>query len=220
MSTNPLFRSHWTSAAEQRLVEDLLVEAIQVFGIDVFYIRRRIDNMDELYREDTVATFDAAYPIEMYVKSSDGFEGDGKFLSKFGLEIRDQIVFTIARRPFGQHVTANSSTHARPREGDLIWFPMNRKAYEIKYVDNTNIFFQMGALQVWDVKTELFEHNGQQFLTGRPEIDAAYNAHTSVGRIPDYTPESLDRQAQNSAIQGSASETLDLSQFNPFVRNL
>lgn len=220
MATRELFRTHWQSTVEQNLVEDLIVEAIQIFGIDVYYVRRRIDTRDGLYREDTVATFDAAYPIEMYVKSADGFEGDGKFLSKFGLEIRDQIVFTVARRAFGTHVTTPSPTHLRPREGDLIWFTVNQKAYEIKYVDSTSVFYQAGAQQVWDLKTEMFEHNNQQFLTGVPLIDTVYNAHSSVGRTPEYTPETLDSQAQNAIIQLAANNVLDLSEFNPFVQQL
>lgn len=137
----------------------------------MYYIPRRLGKFDELYYEDTVSYFDTAYPLEIYVKSADGFGGQGTFMSKFGLEIRDQAVFSIARRTFAFDVTTDDTAILRPRESDLIYFPINRKCFEIKFVDNKPYFYQLGDLQMYDVTVELYEYSNEVFSTGIPEID-------------------------------------------------
>lgn len=106
----------------------------------------------------------------MYIKNVEGWEGDGDFLSKFNIQIRDQITFTVARRSFFRETKAEKLV--RPNEGDLIFLPLNNKVFEIKYVDNSAIFYQLGSLQTWDLKCELFEYNNQRIRTGIAEIDA------------------------------------------------
>ena len=98
MATNPYFNHYGKNTSEQRLIENLMIESIQTYGIDVQYCPRTIVNEDLLLGEDTISAYNSAHTIEMYIKSVDGFEGDGDFVSKFGLQIKDQITFTVARR--------------------------------------------------------------------------------------------------------------------------
>ena len=98
--TTSVYFNHIESTPEQNLHQDLIIEAIKNYGIDVYYLPRKYVNEDLLYGEDTISEFNQAHLIEMYVKSVDGFEGEGDFVSRFGLEIRDQVVFSVARRRF------------------------------------------------------------------------------------------------------------------------
>jgi len=141
-----------------------------MYGHDLYYLPRTLVNSDAIYGEETYSTFDSQYYVEMYIKNVDGFAGQGDFLSKFNLEIRDQVTFTVARRVFSEEVGAQTS-FVRPREGDLIYFPLNRKLFEIKFVEHEAIFYQLGALQTFDVVCELFEYNNEIFNTGITEID-------------------------------------------------
>jgi len=106
----------------------------------------------------------------MYIKSIDGFTGDGEFLSKFGVEIRNQVVFSIARRRFNEDV-GNYTAQVRPNEGDIIYFPLNQRCFVIRYVNKYEMFYQLGALQTWEMTCEVFEYAGEIFNTGIPEID-------------------------------------------------
>ena len=136
----------------------------------MYYIPRTLNNYDEVYGADDQSSYDTAYMIEMYIKSIDGFSGDGNFLSKFGLEIRDRVVFSVAQRIFNEEVGINSN-QVRPNEGDLIYFPLNAKCFQIKYVNKQEMFYQLGALQTWEVTCELFEYSGESLNTGIPQID-------------------------------------------------
>jgi len=124
-----------------------------------------------LYTEDTISSYDDAYDIEMYVKSVDGFTGDGIFLSKYGLEIRDEVIFTVSKRRFEKQVTSIDDSRNVPKEGDLIYFPLNKKAFQIKFVDYKPFFYQHGELQTYDMVCELFEFSGENFTTGIIDVD-------------------------------------------------
>lgn len=136
----------------------------------MFYLPRRYGNLDPVYTEDAASFYDRAYPIELYIKSVDGFQGDGDFLSKFGVQIRDRVTFTMARRIFSDEVGSNEGT-TRPFEGDIIYFPLNKKLFKIMFVEHEAIFYQLGSLQTFDVICELFEYSGENFSTGIPEVD-------------------------------------------------
>lgn len=136
----------------------------------MYYIPRTLNNYDEVYGADDQSSYENAYMVEMYIKSIDGFSGDGSFMSKFGLEIRDRVVFSVAQRIFNEEVGVYSN-QIRPNEGDLIYFPLNKKCFQIKYVNKQEMFYQLGALQTWEVTCELFEYSGEKMNTGIPEID-------------------------------------------------
>lgn len=170
MSTS-FFFNNFQSSQEQLLIENLIIESIKIYGEDVYYIPRKLNNYDNVYGADDQSSFEKAYPIEMYIKSINGFSGDGSFMSKFGLEIRDQIIFSVAQRIFSEEVGVNT-TQVRPNEGDLIFFPLNNKCFQIKYVNKQEFFYQLGALQTWEMTCELFEYSNEVFNTGIPEIDS------------------------------------------------
>lgn len=169
MATN-FFFNNFKSSQEQLLLESLIIEAIRIYGEDMLYVPRNINNYDKLYAEDDQSSYTNAYPIEMYIKSVDGFSGDGNFMSKFGLEIRDQVVFSMAQRVFTDEIGSRTPL-VRPREGDIVYFPLNNKCFQIKFVNKFEMFYQLGALQTWEVTCELFEYSNEIFKTGIPEID-------------------------------------------------
>lgn len=170
MSTSVFF-NNFTNSQEQVLIEDLIIESIKIYGHDMFYCPRTLKNKDDIYGTDDISEYNHAYFVEMYIKSFSSYEGDGTFLSKFNLEIRDQTTFTIAHRTFDNEV---GSIHGitRPQEGDLIWSNMMKRLFVIKYVDNKPVFYQMGALQMYDLTCEVFEYSSEILNTGIDEIDA------------------------------------------------
>ena len=164
MATNHYFNHYGTNTPDQRLVENIVIESIKSFGIDVHYMPRTEVNTDPIYGDD-------ARMVEMYIKSIDGFEGDGTFVSNFGLEVRDQITFTIARRRFLELNFETGNRDKEPLEGDLIFFPLSDSLFEIKHVQDTNIFYQVGGLQTFDLVCELFEYSDEAIDTGIEELD-------------------------------------------------
>jgi len=182
MATNFYF-NNYKNSGEQDLLESLIVEAIRIYGEDMYYITRNINSLDKLYTADDQSSYTKAFLCEFYIKSVDGFSGDGNFMSKFGLEIRDQVVFSIAQRTFSNEIGAYT-TLIRPNEGDLIYFPLNNKCFQIKFVQKFEMFYQLGALQTWEMTCELFEYSDEVFNTGIPEIDAIQNKEST--NILDY----------------------------------
>lgn len=170
MATSVFF-NNFQNSQEQQLLESLIIESIRIYGEDMFYVPRKLNNYDPLYTADDSSSYEQAFMVEMYIKSVDGFSGDGNFLSKFGLEIRDQVTFSIAQRVFNDEI-GYYTTFTRPREGDLVYFPLNRKCFQIKFVNKQEFFYQLGALQTWELTCELFEYSNEVFNTGIPEIDA------------------------------------------------
>lgn len=198
-----------------------------------------MNNKDEIYGTDDISTYDKAIMIEMYIKSVDGFGGDGNFMSKFGLEIRDQVTFTVAKRVFEEEI-GESEDLIRPREGDIIYFPLNKKMFQIKYVNNKPVFYPLGALQVYDMTCELFEYSGEQFNTGIPELDDiqdkqsmnifdygiitedSFNITTEDNNylvLETYTMNDIDPFADNDYIQNEADLIMDWSESDPFSAN-
>jgi len=169
MATN-FFFNNFQSSQEQLLIENLIIESIKIYGEDMYYIPRQLNNYDSVYGADDQSSYIHAYPIELYIKSVNGFSGDGNFMSKFGLEIRDQVVFSIAQRRFNEDI-ASYNAQLRPNEGDLIYFPLNKKCFQIKFVSKFEMFYQLGALQTWELTCELFEYSNETINTGIPEID-------------------------------------------------
>ena len=171
MATNHYFNHYGTDTPDQKLVENIVIESIKSFGIDVHYMPRTEVNTDSIYGEDRISKFEDARMVEVYIKSIDGFEGDGTFVSNFGLEVRDQITFTIARRRFTELNFETGNRDKEPLEGDLIFFPLSDSLFEIKHVQDTNVFYQMGGLQTFDLVCELFEYADEAIDTGIEELD-------------------------------------------------
>jgi hypothetical protein len=153
--------------------------------------------------------------VEMYVKNVEGFEGDGDFLSKFGLQIRDSMTLTMSMRKFLQDVAIFNEA-VRPKEGDLIYFPLNRKIFEVKHVEHESIFYQMGSLQTYDLRVELFEFSNEVFNTGVEEIDSWLESRRTTANNTIIGIESIDPHADNFTIETEADKFLDFSETNPF----
>ena len=165
MPTNTYFRN-FDARNEQELLHSLVTESIQIYGHDVNYIPRTLVNEDTILGEDSISEYKDAYSIEMYIKSVDGFEGEGDLVSKFGLEIRDQIVFSVARRAF-----EGLDIGVRPKEGDLIFFPLTEKLFQVMFVEHETPFYQTGALPTFDLTCELFTYSDEKIDTGVEEVD-------------------------------------------------
>lgn len=213
MPTNQ-FINNFGSSAEQNLIHDLLIESIKFYGMDVFWLPRISSSTpDQIFGEDTLSSFSVNHMIEMYIKNVEGFEGQGDFLSKIGLDIRDQITFTLAIRRFDQL----ESGYERPREGDLIYFPLNKKIFEIQFVEHESMFYPTGSLPVYDLRCELFAYNQQKFNTGIDEIDQIALTTGSRGQAFANTMAGLDSTREdNVSIEDEADAILDFSDTNPF----
>ena len=161
--------------SEQNLYEDLIIESLKIFGQDVYYIPRTLVNRDNIMGEDIGSKFDDAYLIEAYIENVDGFEGSGDLYNKFGLEIRDDTTFVIAKRRWQNQVDnqAVQIVDGRPNEGDLIYVPLMNSFFEIQFVEDQEPFFQLGNLPVFKLKTTKFEYSSEKIDTGRSEIDVA-----------------------------------------------
>ena len=186
MPTNVYFNHAVQS--EQDLHEDLVVESLRFYGHECFYLPRTIVDEDELFGEDTSSKFDDAYSVEMYIENTEGFEGEGDLLSKFGVEVRDQATFVLSRRTWNRFVSLDQNlvTATRPQEGDLIYFPLGNQVFEIRFVEHENPFYQLGKLNVFKLQCETFEYSHEAFDTGIAELDGvedsfAYQVSMTLG---------------------------------------
>ena len=165
MATNSYFRT-FDARNEQELLHSLTQESIKIYGHDVSYIPRTLVNTDTVLGEDSISEYKDAYSVEMFIKSVDGFEGEGDLISKFGLEVRDQIVFSLARRAW-----EGLDLGVRPKEGDLVYFPLTSKLFQIMFVEHETPFYQNGALPTFDLTCELFVYSDEKMDTDVDDID-------------------------------------------------
>ena len=171
MATNHYFNHYGTNTPDQRLVEDIIIESIKVYGIDVNYMPRTLVNEDKIFGEDRISQFNDSRVIEMYIKNVDGFEGEGTFVSNFGLEVRDQITLTVSRRRWTQLSFEGEGRDKEPKAGDLIYFPLTDGLFQIMHVQDTNTFYQTGSLQTFDLVCEIFAYSDEKIDTGIETID-------------------------------------------------
>tara|TARA_B100000424_G_scaffold129242_1_gene97895 strand:+ start:335 stop:1219 length:885 start_codon:yes stop_codon:yes gene_type:complete len=176
MPTNFYFDTGTT--AEKRLYEDLVIEQLKVFGQDVFYMPRTLIAEDTVLGEDTLSKFDDAYMIEMYFENTDGFAGDKEIMNQFGLENREEATFVVSQRRFEDMIAPDDNIGTRPKEGDLIYFPLVSKVFEISFVDHDEPFYQIGNLPVYKLSVKTFDYSSEEMDTGIKEIDAIETAYT------------------------------------------
>ena len=169
---------------ERRLYEDITIEALKIYGHDVYYIPRTIVNTDAIFNEDALSKFGEAFQIEMYLENTDGFEGDGDLLSKFGVEIRDQMTLVLSTRRWEQLVGRfQPIAEGRPQEGDLIYFPLVNGLFEIRFVEDDTPFYQLQGLPTFKLTCELFEYGDEALDTGVEAIDSfekQYDSQTTI----------------------------------------
>ncbi len=242
MTTNPHF-NQYSTATEQNLLESLIIESVQQYGFDIYYMPRVALDYDKLYSEYSKSAFVAAIPVEMYVKNVMGFEGQGDFVSQFGLEMRDTITFTVANSRFNTEVRDNAlwaSTYnvanvavggntslltdqtiaiSRPREGDLVYLPFANSFFEIKYTEDEQVFYPLGKLQTYDIRTEKFEYGGEYFATGNTALDTMMNSLTMATTAANNSAniEGNDPFAINMDIETEADVIIDFTDMDPFA---
>ena len=160
-------------ASEQNLIESLIIESLKIYGQNVFYIPRTQVAKDEILGEDPLSKFEQAFPIEMYFENVDNLGGQGPFIQKFGLFNEMSATLVVARSRWqelvGQH--GNTFVPARPNEGDLIYFPLTKGLFEIKFVQHQDPFYQLGKLYTFKMEVELFQYASEKIDTGVAEID-------------------------------------------------
>lgn len=158
---------------EQSMMEDIIIESIQVYGQDLFYIPRTLISKDEILGEDRLSKFTSSFPIEMYFENIDSFDGQGAMLQKFGLMMEQSATLVVARKRWEKLIGNHGVTiiPSRPCEGDLIYFPLTKGLFEIKFVKHQDPFYQIGKLYVYKLQVELFQYASERIDTGIPEID-------------------------------------------------
>jgi hypothetical protein len=167
MALNPYIRvNDKTYIPERNLFDDLTIEAIKIHGNEVYYIPRNLISRDDLFGESRYSRFDQFRMIEMYMDTTTAFEG-GDMFTKFGFEIRDSVKFTVSKKRFKRETGMD-----RPLEGDLIFLPLSKGLFEIKFVEHENPFYQLGKLVSYQLTCELFQYSEEEFETGVPELDA------------------------------------------------
>ena len=170
MPTNVYFDTGTTS--EQRLYEDLIIEQLKIYGQDVYYLPRKLANKDTIFGEDPASSFDDSYIIEMYVDNTDGYMGEQEIIKKFGLELRDDIKFTVSKLRWETLVKNNGDLVAeRPQEGDLVYFPTTKAFFEIQFVEHEQPFYQQSALPVYKLSCTRWEYSSERLDTGITAID-------------------------------------------------
>jgi hypothetical protein len=172
MAINPYFGDFRN---EQRLLDDLTVETIRAMGRDVYYIPREYVKLDKLFGEDILSKFRFAYQIEMYVMDVIKFQGQKDVATKFGLDITDKLDLQVSITRFKQEIYSKNSDILKPREGDLIYFPLSKHLFEINSVEDEIPFYQFGSLTTYTIKCELFSYSNETIDTGITEVDEVEN---------------------------------------------
>jgi hypothetical protein len=175
MPTSPYFPTYYAGhSGEQGLVQDLVDEQIKLFGTDIYYIPK-IVLKDNTLDEVRYTKYQEQFQIEMLLQNVMGFGDNTEFISKFGLRITDEIIFRVSTRRWDEEVadhSPNLTVTSRPNEGDLLYFPLTKDIYEIKFVGKEEPFFQFGKIQFYAITAEIYEVGSDDFDTGIAEIDA------------------------------------------------
>ena len=243
MANRSVFFNNFQSSQEQDLIEDLIIESINIYGIDAYYLPKTYGDYDFLYGEDDLGTFKEFYTVPMYINTVEGFGGEGDFLSKFGVEQRDTMTMSVARRTFEQDVGREDLANIeRPREGDVIFFPLNKKLYTVNFVEHEPVFYQMGSLQFYELRLEMCEYGGERFNTGISDIDVLQDTRSTdiflhnqllmeTGDLPihietgqrvllDGIGTALDQDditdSENTFLETGADNFIDFSDADPF----
>jgi len=223
MAVNPFFNNTGYKPT-QDLLEELSIESIKMNGIDVYYLPRKLRKSDDIFGEDPLSYFSDHFRLEVYIDNNTGFAGDGQIIQKFGVELKQEIVLTMSRRRFAEEAAKLDTASDRPAEiyapfmGDLIYFPLSKALFEIKFVEPFNVFFQQGKLYTYQVSCELFKYSMENINTGNTEIDRIED--DAVG---EYTTSAdgtfiMDKKTsnENTIIENLSDNIIDFSDTDPF----
>lgn len=203
---NP-YIDNYSQTEEQNLTDELIIEAIQMKGIDVRYMTRTHHNYNYLYGEDPTSSFSGTKSIEMYMNNVSGWGGEGEMMSKFGLMIKDTAKLVVSKTRFNEEFPELP----RPREGDLLFMPVTNAILEIKFVENESPFFQQGAQLVYELSVELFELSHETIETGSTDIDAF------IDNVMNFDQETeTDAYGNNAAIEDEIKPQTTFNPADPF----
>ena len=189
MALNPYFTQG--TSGEQNLVQDLINEQLKMYGVDIFYLPRKYLTTNSVIREVVQSKFDVAYPLEAYVDNYDEYSGGGNLLSKFGIQSQDEVRLIISRERFENYITPliqnqdDIKLSTRPKNGDLIWFPLDDRIYEIKDIEYAKPYYQLQDLYVYELYCELFRYEDEVIATGIDEIDNELTGDDTDGTTED-----------------------------------
>ena len=219
---NPFFTQGTTG--EQNLVQDLINEQLRMYGVDIFYLPRKFLTENTVIREVVQSKFDMALPLEAYVDNYDEYAGAGDVLSKFGIESKDEVRLIISRDRFENYITpliqdqSNIKLSTRPKGGDLIWFPLDDRIYEIKDIEYAKPYYQLQNLYVYELYCELFRLEDEVIATGIEEIDNNLIGENYDGETDDGI-NTIQGPTQTLTLVGTAvSATAELSVFDGGIR--
>lgn len=215
MPTNPYFTQG--AVGEQDLIEDLIIESLAIYGKDFYYIPRTQISTDQIFGEDRLSRFTSYYPIEMYFDNIESFAGQGAMIQKFGLLMDQSATLTVARKRWMDLIGKYGNTHipTRPNEGDLIYYPLTKGLFEIKFVKHQEPFYQLGKLYTYKLDIELFQYSSEQIDTGLPELDIFEDLKSFDVTINPNIEEASNNFASNTAFHEKASGNV-FDEANPF----
>ena len=204
---NPFFTQG--TVGEQNLVQDLINEQLKMYGVEIFYLPRKYMTENSVLREVVQSKFNLALPLEAYVDNYDQYSGAGNILSKFGIESKDEVRLIISRERFENYITpliedqANIKLSTRPKSGDLIWFPLDDRVYEIKDIEYAKPYYQLQNLYVYELYCELFRLEDEVIATGIEDIDNNLIGEESDGQTDDGI-NTIQGPTQTLTLVGSA----------------
>jgi hypothetical protein len=178
MALNPFFLQG--SPNEQRLIQELINEQLKIYGVEVIYIPRKFVRKQTIIKEIQSSAFDDNFSIEAYLNNYEGYSGQGDILSKFGMNLKDELSLIISKERFEDFISpfmleseidGELELSTRPREGDIVYFPLGQRLFEVKFVEHEQPFYQLGKLYVYELKCELFEYEDEVIDTSIDEID-------------------------------------------------
>ena len=175
MALNPFFLQG--SPGEQRLIQNLINEQLQIYGVEITYIPRKFVNKTSIIEEVQSSKFDDNFLLEAYVNTYEGYSGAGDIMTKFGVSLKDEVTLTISQERFTDFIApfldaSDYELGSRPREGDLIFFPLGARLFEVKFVEHEQPFYQLGKNYVYQLQCELFEYEDEIIDTGLDVIDS------------------------------------------------
>lgn len=206
MALNPFFLQG--SPNEQRLVQELINEQLRIYGVEVIYIPRKFVRKESILREVSSSKFDDNFALEAYINNYEGYSGQGDILSRFGMSLKDDLNLIISKERYEDFIAPflngegdrEIELSSRPREGDLVYFPLGQRLFEVKFVEHEQPFYQLGKLYVYEIKCELFEYEDEVIDTTISEIDTQIE---DEGYITTLTLIGVGRTASGSATIGS-----------------
>jgi len=217
------------NTSEKRLYEDLIIEGLKIYGKDVYYLPRTLVNRDLILGEDSLSKFDDSYLIEMYMETTEGFAGDQEIINKFGLEIREDTTFMVAKRRWQDAVDSQHTliVDGRPNEGDIIYMPLMNSFFEIQFVEDQEPFFQLGNLPVYKLRVTRWEYSSEKIQGTIPQIGEAEDNYSLDQLAHQVTLEAetgsivLENDSASGEVNYMLLETYNIqTQANTYADNL